>query len=110
MGSRTMLRTIAVDAVLQRQRATSITATGGVPAPATGDRASRSVELASRDPDVAEALDLWANEPHDWVNLYKVFEIVQSRQGANYGHISEKEITRFMRTANHQSAAGRAAR
>ncbi|HZD02990.1 MAG TPA: hypothetical protein VFA46_23200 [Actinomycetes bacterium] len=109
-GSRSTVRTIGLDAVLERERAMPITATGGAPAPATTDRASRSVELAAQDPDVAEALDLWANEVHNWVNLYKVFEIVRSRQGINHGHVSKKEITRFTRTANHQGAAGRAAR
>lgn len=66
------------------------------------------VELASHDQDVRDVLDLWANEPHDWVHVYKIYEIVRSR-GRPAG-IPKSQITRFTRTANHQDGAGRKAR
>lgn len=48
------------------------------PPPGSSDEDKR-LELASKDTDVAEDLDTWGSRPHDWVNLYKVLEIVQSR-------------------------------
>jgi hypothetical protein len=39
------------------------------------------VEIAARDQDAHEALDLWADPQHNWMNLYKVFEIIRSRGG-----------------------------
>ena len=71
----------------------------------------RWAELARRDPDVAEALAIFGSQPHDWVNLYKVYEIVNRRAdivGEGWG--STKAIDRFKRTANHPGAGGRDAR
>ena len=70
---------------------------------------SKFERLARTDSDVREALDLLANKPHDWVNLYKLFEIVDSRGGASLA-VSKTELRRFKHTANHQGAAGGDAR
>lgn len=43
---------------------------GGVPTQPLGDPARSHIAKAAGDPDADDALDLWANEPHDWVNLY----------------------------------------
>lgn len=82
---------------------------GGVPTQPLGDPARSHIAKAAGDPDADDALDLWANEPHDWVNLYKVFEIIRARGGLDPG-VSESELRRFTHTANHEQAAGRQAR
>jgi len=71
---------------------------------------SRFVEIASHDQDAHEALDLWADAQHNWMNLYKVFEIIRSRGGASLGGARSKDLSRFKHTANHQKAGGRDAR
>ena len=70
----------------------------------------RWLELAERDPDVAEALAAF-NRPHDWVNLYRVLEIIEGRADiVGGGWASANEVDRFSRTANHPRAAGPNAR
>ncbi|MGH2356456.1 MAG: AbiV family abortive infection protein [Candidatus Limnocylindria bacterium] len=80
---------------------------GGVPTTQLGDPARSFLAAATADPDADEALDLWANEPHNWVNLYKVFEIIRARRGFDP---NTSELRRFRHTANHEQAAGRQAR
>jgi len=71
---------------------------------------NRWLELAERDPDVAEALAAF-NRPHDWVNLYRVLEIIEGRADiVGAGWASANEVDRFSRTANHPRAAGPNAR
>ena len=71
----------------------------------------RWADLARRDPDVAEALAIFGSQPHDWVNLYKVYEIVNRRADiVGDGWASTKAIDRFKRTANHPGAGGQDAR
>lgn len=82
---------------------------GGVPTKQLSDPARSYIAVAAGDPDADDALDLWANEPHSWVNLYKVFEIIRARGGLDPG-VSESELRRFTHTANHEEAAGRHAR
>jgi hypothetical protein len=65
----------------------------------------RWVAAALKDSDIAEALRIWGGQNHDWFNLYKVFEIIESRCD-----IQGEERTRFTWTANHQKAAGEGAR
>jgi hypothetical protein len=86
------------------------TIVGGVPTTPVASPASRFAEAASRDHDAHDALDRWANESHNWVNLYKVFEIVRSRGGTSLAGVSDKELSRFTHTANHEKGGGREAR
>lgn len=73
-------------------------------------RSDRWLELAERDPDVAEALATF-DRPHDWVNLYRVLEIIERRAVlVGSGWASGNEVGRFRRTANHPQAAGLDAR
>jgi hypothetical protein len=62
--------------------------------------------------DVDDALYFLQRPDPSWGELYKAFEVVQGDVGKIEGHgwASEREITRFTRTANHQAAAGREAR
>jgi hypothetical protein len=82
---------------------------GGVPTKQLGDPARSYMGAAAGDPDADEALDLWANEPHNWVNLSKVFEIIRARDGFDPS-VSKSQLDRFRHTANHEGAAGRQAR
>jgi hypothetical protein len=70
------------------------------------------LQLAVTDSNVDDALYFLQRLDPDWHELYKAYEIV--RDDANpperRGWASEREITRFRRTANHQDAAGRGAR
>jgi hypothetical protein len=80
------------------------TVVGGVMTEPVANPASRFVEIASRDQHAHEALDLWADPQHNWMNLYKVFEIIQSRGRASLGGTRSKDLSRFTHTANHENA------
>ena len=69
--------------------------------------------IAATEDRVAHALRLWGKGPHDWINLYKVLEIIESDVGHTVhqsGWISKAEVTRFTQTANSAEAIGDAAR
>ena len=69
--------------------------------------------LAQHDEAVARALQLWGNGPMDWVNLYRMFEVVESDVGGQMyqaGWVTKKEIGRFTGTANSMKAIGDDAR
>ncbi len=71
----------------------------------------RWLEHADRDPDIAEAIEIFGGRPHDWVNLYRIFEIIEGRADIiGSGWASRSETERFTRTANHPDAAGPEAR
>jgi hypothetical protein len=81
-----------------------------VPAPGSLDT-DQWLRVGDTDPDAREVLSIWGGRPHDWVNLYKVYEIVRSRADVkSSGWASDNELTRFTRTANHPDAAGQGAR
>jgi hypothetical protein len=80
------------------------------PAPGSLDT-DQWLRAAEADPEAQEALGILGGRPHDWVNLYKVYEIVRSRADIkSSGWASDNELTRFTRTANHPEAAGEGAR
>jgi hypothetical protein len=80
------------------------------PAPGSLDT-DQWLRAAKADPEAQEVLDILGGRPHDWVNLYKVYEIVRSRADVkSSGWASDNELTRFTRTANHPDAAGQGAR
>ncbi len=82
------------------------------PAPAPGSLdTDQWLRASEADPDAREALSILGDRPHDWVNLYKVFEVVRSRADIkSNGWASGDELSRFTRTANHPEAAGEGAR
>ena len=69
---------------------------------------------AESSDDVARALRLFEGREHDWVELYRLLEIVEasvSRKGiTDAGWATKKQLERFRRTANSLKAAGAAAR
>lgn len=70
----------------------------------------RWLALAALDADVGDALHMWSGS-HDWVNLYRVFEIIEGRADiVASGWASRNEAERFARTANHPDAVGADAR
>jgi len=70
----------------------------------------RWVKLAVDDPDVAEALRIF-DGPQNWVNLYKIHEIVRRRADiAGSGWATDTELKLFTWTANHPEAGGESAR
>jgi hypothetical protein len=71
--------------------------------------------LADSNADVAEALQIMGQpEPLNWVELYRVLEIIEHsgrlRTAIDAADISNKQVTRFNRTACHPEAAGPDAR
>jgi hypothetical protein len=82
---------------------------GPAPPPAGSRDEDKWMELAVQDDKVAKVLRWWGNKPHDWFNLYKVFEILQDKVTQNQW-ASRNEVGRFTRTANHEQAAGEGAR
>jgi hypothetical protein len=76
-----------------------------------GDLIRDWVKVASTDKEVAKALSLLSTGPADWVNLYRVLEVVESDCGGIAGikperWATEKAIRLFKRTANSPGATG----
>lgn len=73
------------------------------------------VEIGRNDANVAKVLRLWGVGPHDWVSLYRIYEIVESDVGGfsyivNMGWATKTGIKRFKHTANSPGAIGDKAR
>ncbi len=73
------------------------------------------VEIAQRDPAVADALRLLGTQGSAPVNLYRIFEIIRKDLGSEKriienGWASRKDLTRFKRSVNHPGAIGDDAR
>lgn len=71
--------------------------------------------LANSNANVLEALRLFSLDDDPFVNLYKIYEIIDHDVGGldalvRMSGISKTEIKRFTRTANHPASAGRQAR
>ncbi len=78
------------------------------------DRARNWLTMASRDSAIARALRLRNQEELDWVDLYRLFEVVESevpiREIVVRGWASEADIRLFKHTANSLTATGDGAR
>jgi hypothetical protein len=71
----------------------------------------RWLRLATGDSDVNEAMTIWGSKPHDWHNLYKVYEIIRANADIKRaGWASATELSAFTGSANHQGATGSEAR
>lgn len=69
--------------------------------------------LSNGDDKVKKVLLLFGNEDHNWDNLYKIFEIVESDVGGKMisnGWITKTQKDRFTNTANSSAALGVEAR
>jgi hypothetical protein len=73
------------------------------------------MRLGLADPKVAKALRLLGTEEHDWVSLYRLYEVIEDDVGglgniARYGWATKASIRRFKHTANSPGAVGDASR
>lgn len=73
------------------------------------------IALASRNADVAEALEIMGGpEPPNFAELYKVYEIIEAtgtmKAAMSASGVSKASCSLFTRTANHQAASGKASR
>jgi hypothetical protein len=103
-----------------------VTSPNGQPIEPPDPPAPKYIQLATRHPDVAEALTILGKQaPLDWFDLYKLYEIVrdnvdpsspgQSRKGnrkklLDTGWATDPDLRAFTGSANHQLASGDAAR
>ena len=81
---------------------------GSVEGTHPGDPVRQWVDLASRDDAVADVLALLGTKSPDWVNLYRIYEIVEKDCGGivDKGWASKETIKNFKHTANHPESAG----
>jgi len=73
------------------------------------------INIAQNDANVAKVLRLLSKSTNDWVNLYRVYEVVRDDVGGipnivNNGLTTNRQIERFSRTANSVGAVGDLAR
>jgi precorrin isomerase len=72
-----------------------------VPPPLPG---ARYLSIAGANRDVAEVLEIMSAERLNWTALYKIYEIIQDtgmlETVTQTASISNRDITRFIRTAN----------
>jgi hypothetical protein len=103
---------VVVDTVEVRTKASAVVVRQGghvVEPPAPPSDAWMNV--AAGDADAQEALAIWGSRPRDWVNLYRVYEIVRSRADiVASGWATRSELSRFTRTANDPALGGPDAR
>lgn len=70
--------------------------------------------IATREPKVTKALRLFQFRAHNWDNLYKIYEVIESDVGKSKvvksGWATETDIDRFTHTANSSLAVGDDAR
>lgn len=78
------------------------------------DQVDRLLKLASNDDRVAKALRLRDDDDPGWVELYRIYEVVDSDVGRSKivanGWASTSDISLFKHTANSVTAAGDGAR
>lgn len=92
-------------------RGAGVVAGDDVPPPPRG---ARYLSIAGANRDVAEVLEIMSAERLNWTDLYKIYEIIQDsgmlETVTQTACMSNRDITRFTRTANHQEASGAEAR
>ena len=66
------------------------------------------IAIARHDVNVAKVLRLYGADDHDWVSLYRIYEVIESDVGniAKKGWATKNEIKRFAQTANSPDASG----
>lgn len=79
------------------------------------DNVSGWMQLGLANSTVAKALRLFGTKEHNWVSLYRLYEVIEEDFGgidkiADEGWATKKSIRRFKHTANSPSAIGDAAR
>jgi hypothetical protein len=111
-GARDIYLSVSESITVRTKIRGKLTVTGdrrdpGVPKPALW------LNVALTDEKVSHALRLWGRRKQDWVNLYRILEIIESDVGGliyQENWVSKTNITRFTRTANSPEVLGDAAR
>lgn len=96
-----------------RSKATFGVYSNGVAQKANTSKAALIFDVADNDKKVEHALRIWGKEPHDWINMYKILEIIESDVGGKIyqeGLANKSEVDRFTQTANSVEALGDKAR
>ncbi len=69
------------------------------------DATPHLVRLQQTDGDIQYVIHLWSVGPHDWYNLYKIWEIIKKDKHPSgivgKGGFSNSEMRRFTQTANY---------
>jgi len=105
--------TVLVGQAVSHERALPITVVHGTQTRRPADPISKWLPLATQDPVVAKALRLRNADDLEWVDLYRVYEVIKNDVGRlmeQLGWASRNELERFARTANSVAAAGDKAR
>jgi hypothetical protein len=105
--------TVLVGLAVSHERALPITVVHGTKIHRPADPISKWLPLATQDPVVAKALRLRNANDLDWVDLYRLYEVIENDVGCpmhQLGWASRNELERFARTANSVAAAGDKAR
>jgi len=105
--------TVLVGQALSHERALPITVVHGTQIYRPADPISMWLPLVAQDPVVAKALRLRDADDLDWVDLYRLYEVIENDVGHlmhRLGWASRNELNRFARTANSVAAAGDKAR
>jgi len=79
------------------------------------DEVLKLVKLGISDKKVAKALRLFGTNKHDWVSLYRLYEVIEEDIGviekiSRKKWATKKSINRFKQTANSPTAIGDASR
>ncbi len=75
------------------------------------DKVPGWVKLGLADSNVAKALRLLGTDEHDWVSLYRLYEVIEDDVGGldnivHHGWATKASIKRFKHTANSPGAIG----
>jgi hypothetical protein len=101
------------DSIIGRNKGRASITFNGVEQKPSTPKPALWLNVAQNYEKVAHALRIWGKGPHDWINLYKILEIIESDVGGKIYQerwISKPEVTRFTQTANSAEALGDAAR
>jgi hypothetical protein len=79
------------------------------------DTAQALIAAAQQSGSTRDALRLWHTRPHNWVELYKIYEIISDDAGGDKGIVSRgwattAELRSFTATANRRELSGDDAR
>jgi hypothetical protein len=107
-GVRTIYVSERVHARCRAFATMDVRADGSVEKGQPADPVRQWADLASRDQAVADVLALLGTKPADWVNLYRIYEIVQDDCGGivKRGWATDATIRNFKHTGDHPKSAG----
>ncbi len=111
-GKRQFFVCCSLDASLRVSVSESVVAADGTvqdqEEPHQADPIPDWIAIAQHDPNVATVLRLFGAGNHNWVSLYRIYDVIKSDGGdiAKRGWASRRAIKRFKQTANSPDASG----